>query len=91
MATGLIRPVLDALHSICRSTVSAVSSVHLNAIAFLGNFAVLPSDSPYAISSYMITSPSDGKSLSEIALSNHPIVSIMLSLSTTLYSTTSNP
>ena len=91
MATGLIRPVLEALHSICLKTVSAVSSVHLNAIAFLGNLAVLPSDSPYAISSYMITRPSDGKSLFTIVFSNHAIVSIILSLSTILYSTTSNP
>jgi len=60
-------------------------------MAFLGNLAVEPRELPYAISSNNNTSPSDGKSLSEIALSNHPIVSIMLSLSTTLYSTTSNP
>ena len=46
IATGLISPVLEALHSISFNVVSAVSSVHLNAIAFLGNFAVLPSDSP---------------------------------------------
>ncbi len=50
-ATGLISPVLDGLHSISRRWVSLISSAHLNAKAFLGNFAVLPRESPYAISS----------------------------------------
>ena len=90
-ATGLIRPVLEALHSISRSVVSAVSSVHLNAIAFLGNFAVLPKESPYAISSYKITRPSDGKSFVTIVFSNHSIVSKIVSFVTILYSTTENP
>jgi len=46
IATGFISPVLDALHSTSVSFVLAVSSAHLNAMAFLGNFAVEPSDSP---------------------------------------------
>ena len=46
IATGLIRPVLDGLHSISSSVVSAISSAHLNANAFRGNFAVLPRESP---------------------------------------------
>ena len=51
-AIGLIRPVRDGLHSIFTRCVCLVSSAHLNAQEFLGNFAVLPSDSPYAISSH---------------------------------------
>ena len=39
-ATGLIRPVLDGLHSTRISFVSRVSSAHLKAMAFLGNLAV---------------------------------------------------
>ncbi len=49
-AIGFISPVLDALHSIPVSFVSAISSFHLNAIAFLGNLEVCPSELPYAIS-----------------------------------------
>ena len=64
--------------------------VHLNAIAFLGNFAVLPKESPYAISSYKITRPSDGKSFVTIVFSNHSIVSKIVSFVTILYSTTEN-
>ena len=45
-AIGLMRPVLEGLHSISRSVVSLISSAHLNANAFRGNLAVLPSDSP---------------------------------------------
>ena len=45
IATGLIRPVRDGLHSIWRKIVSRVSSCHLNAIESRGNFAVRPSDS----------------------------------------------
>ena len=45
-ATGLISPVLLGLHSIFSSPVSWVSSAHLNAIAFLGNFAVKPREVP---------------------------------------------
>ena len=90
-AIGFISPVLDALHSIFLRCVTAVSSVHLNAIELRGNLAVLPSESPYAISSYNITSPSDGKSLSFILSSNHIIVSLRFSDVTSLYSTTENP
>ena len=61
-AIGFISPVLDALHSIPVSFVSAISSFHLNAIAFLGNLEVCPSELPYAISSSISTSPSEGKS-----------------------------
>ncbi len=46
MATGLINPVLDALHSISRSVVSFTSSSHLNAKESRGNLAVVPSDFP---------------------------------------------
>ena len=49
--TSFVIPVLDGLHSISRRWVSLISSAHLNAKAFLGNFAVLPRESPYAISS----------------------------------------
>ena len=45
-STGLMSPVLDALHSTESSVVSAISSRHLKAIAFRGNFAVRPSDAP---------------------------------------------
>lgn len=44
MATGLIRPVLEGLHSISSSTVSFVSSAHLNAKESRGNLEVLPKD-----------------------------------------------
>ena len=44
MATGLIRPVREALHSISFKVVSANSSCHLKAMESLGNFAVLPND-----------------------------------------------
>ena len=46
IATGLIRPVRDALHSISRSVVSRISSAHLKAMELRGNFAVRPSASP---------------------------------------------
>ena len=46
IATGLISPVLDGLHSISTSLVSRISSAHLKAKEFRGNFAVLPRDSP---------------------------------------------
>ena len=62
IATGLISPVRDGLHSISKSLVSLNSSAHLKANESLGNLDVLPSDCPYAISSYTSTSPSDGKS-----------------------------
>ena len=42
IATGLIRPVLLALHSISRRVVSFSSSFHLNAMLCLGVLAVLP-------------------------------------------------
>ncbi len=90
-ATGFISPVLDALHSIPVSFVSAVSSFHLNAMAFLGNLEVLPSEFPYAISSSIKTSPSDGKSFEGILSSNHFTESRIFPASTFLYSTTSNP
>ncbi len=51
IATGLISPVREGLHSISRSVVSRTSSAHLNAKESLGNFAVDPSDCPYAMSS----------------------------------------
>ena len=51
IATGLISPVLDGLHSISVNVVSAVSSAHLNAMESLGNLAVLPRLFPYARSS----------------------------------------
>ena len=60
IATGLMRPVLEADHSISRRMVSAVSSFHLNAMECLGNFAVLPRLLPYAISLNCRTRPSDG-------------------------------
>ena len=41
-----ISPVLDALHSIFRSVVSRISSAHLKAMEFRGNFAVRPRASP---------------------------------------------
>lgn len=90
-AIGFIRPVLDALHSISSSFVSAVSSAHLNAIEFLGNLAVCPSEFPYAISSYISTSPSDGWLLDVILSENHLTVLARFVASTFLYSTTSNP
>ena len=46
MATGLMRPVLLALHSISLRVVSAVSSAHLKAMECLGDFAVLPREAP---------------------------------------------
>ena len=46
IATGLMSPVLDGLHSISRRCVSLISSAHLKAKESLGNFAVLPSDCP---------------------------------------------
>ena len=46
IATGLMSPVREGLHSISFKVVSLVSSVHLKAIAFRGNFAVVPRDSP---------------------------------------------
>ena len=91
IAIGFISPVLDALHSIPSSFVSAISSAHLNAIEFLGNFAVLPSESPYAISSYIRTRPSDGKLLEVILSWNHFTVSTIFPAFTILYSTISKP
>ena len=90
-ATGLIRPVLDGDHSIYRSVVLAISSCHLNAIASLGNLAVLPSVLEYAISSYVSTSPSDGMSYVSIAFSYSEMALRILLSSTALYSTVSNP
>ena len=46
IATGLISPVLDGLHSISRIVVFRTSSSHLNAKESRGNFAVVPSDCP---------------------------------------------
>ena len=45
-AIGLIRPVLEGLHSISLKVVSRISSAHLKAKAFLGNFDVEPRESP---------------------------------------------
>ena len=59
-ATGLINPVLEALHSIFLRVVITVSSFHLKAIPFLGYLAVTPKLRPYAVSSNVKTSPSDG-------------------------------
>ena len=63
----------------------------MNAIAFLGNFAVLPSLSPSAISSSKSTRPSDGISLSAILDSNSAISFASDALFVNLYSTTSKP
>ena len=60
IATGFIRPVLLGDHSISLKVVSAVSSCHLNAIAFRGNLEVVPKLSPYFISFNMSTKPSEG-------------------------------
>ena len=61
-ATGFINPVLDTSQSTFLNVVEAVSSFHLNARESLGNLAVLPSDSLYDMSLYVITNPSDGMS-----------------------------
>ena len=91
IATGLIRPVLLALHSTSVRTVSLISSAHLKAMEFLGNLAVVPRDSPYAISSSVSTSPSDGISFCAIRASNSPILSATSEGVTRTYSTVSNP
>ena len=90
-ATGLISPVLEALHSTSSNTVSAISSAHLKAIAFRGNLAVLPKLSPYAISSIRSTRPSDGKSLVTIFSANSATAAGNVSPVTRTYSTTVNP
>ena len=91
MATGLMRPVLDGLHSMSRSVVSASSSCHLNAIASLGNFAVVPRLLPYAVSSKESTSPSVGKSFDGIFAEKAFTISGRVSAVTASYSTTSKP
>ena len=56
-----------------------------------GNFAVVPKDLPYAISSNTNTSPSDGKSFVTIVFANHFTVSANDSADTRFVSTTSKP
>ena len=91
IATGLISPVLDGLHSISTSFVSRISSAHLKAKESLGNFDVRPRDRPYAISSYISTRPSDGKSFSAIFSEKLITSASTVSAVTSWNSTTSNP
>ena len=90
IAIGFISPVLEALHSISKSLVSFISSTHLKAMESRGNFAVLPNDSPYFISSNVNTSPSEGKSFSLMCSSNQ-LTAFSKSDVTLLNSTTLNP
>ncbi len=91
IATGLISPVLLQLHSISMSLVSAISSCHLNAMLCLGNFPVLPSDSPYFMSLKVRTNPSDGISISSTLFLKYSIAFSMFLASTVADSTQSNP
>ena len=86
-----MRPVRDALHSISRRMVSLISSRHLNAMEWRGNFAVRPRDCPYAMSSYARTKPSDGMSFFSTSPANHCTTSSILEAVTSLPSTTSKP
>ena len=91
-ATGLIRPVLDADHSMSFSVVSLVSSFHLNAIECFGNFPVVPREIPYSRSRYARTNPSVGSFSSGISDSKYLIsVGISSGFSITTKFTTPNP
>ena len=91
MATGLIRPVREADHSISLKVVSAVSSCHLKAMESLGNLAVTPRDLPYSMSFKETTSPSEGTGFSAMLSANHFTVSSTVSPVISLCSTTWKP